>query len=553
MDALSRNAWVWAVLGLLLFAVGAGWALVHQDLDLTARVLLGSGVASLLAYLWLDRQGVQQSLASRAFQLGFGSSVIVVLAAAIVGTGMVIAKKHDHQFDVTRDHRRSLSDHAVQVLGALQQPVKVVAFFGSDAEGKVPFTDLVAQIQAQTDQIEFQVVDPLEEPLIATEYAITSTNGTVILQLGEARQRLESRFDETAFIDALTRLQNQKGHTICWSTGHGEADPDGDGERSGTGVLVRKLEDTGYKVVRSSLLEGIAKTCEVLVVAGARVDPLPAEREAFAAFVAGGGKAVVMLEPLVADGWADDLERFGVGVGHDVVVEDNPYATMAGFDASYLMIRQEQYDVASPITRGLKSFALLANARSLTALDKPGLKVTELVKSSEFSWAETGLDAGGGAVAFDEGQDRKGPITLAVTVEVEDPAALHVLAPGAAPAPTDTDAPTATLGAAPDLDAARGVPADFAPQKGGRVVVFGDADFAGDGLIIQGNNQDLALNALAWLVDDTAQLAERPKADAEVLSPDGLSLLLHSLLVTCCLPAGTLIVGGLVLVRRRYL
>jgi hypothetical protein len=127
-------------------------------------------------------------------------------------------------------------------------------------------------------------------------------------------------------------------------------------------------------------------------------------------------------------------------------------------------------------------------------------------------------------------------------------------APLADPAvPVDPAAAVTVGGGAPDLDARRGVPAGFAPKKGGRLVVFGDSDFGSDALLSLGNNQDLVLNSVAWLADETSQISERPVKDAERLTPTLLGQLLHLVTALCCIPAGTVLVAGIVLVRRRYL
>ena len=47
------------------------------------------------------------------------------------------------------------------------------------------------------------------------------------------------------------------------------------------------------------------------------------------------------------------------------------------------------------------------------------------------------------------------------------------------------------------------------PQHPGRIVVFGDVDFAHNGLLDQGGNRDLFINAVNWLADDVGQVGER--------------------------------------------
>ncbi|MCK6519980.1 ABC transporter, partial [Myxococcota bacterium] len=52
---------------------------------------------------------------------------------------------------------------------------------------------------------------------------------------------------------------------------------------------------------------------------------------------------------------------------------------------------------------------------------------------------------------------------------------------------------------------------------GGRVLVIGDSDFASNSLLAQGQNQDLLLNAVAWMVDEEDQIASRSTESASGL------------------------------------
>jgi ABC-type uncharacterized transport system involved in gliding motility auxiliary subunit len=208
VDSLTRWAWVVATLGIFLVVAGGSSALLFQDFDLNTQLLLGGGTVVMLVYAWLDREQLQKGIATRGFQLGLGSGAMVLLAGAVAGTLMVIAKRHDHQFDVTRDARHTLSDQGKQVLVSLDQDIDVIAFFGRNAASRASFEELMGQARASSSKLRVQLVDPVEEPMLAEQYTVTTEQGTVVLVKGESRQRLESRFDESAFIDALISLQS---------------------------------------------------------------------------------------------------------------------------------------------------------------------------------------------------------------------------------------------------------------------------------------------------------------------------------------------------------
>ena len=92
-----------------------------------------------------------------------------------------------------------------------------------------------------------------------------------------------------------------------------------------------------------------------------------------------------------------------------------------------------------------------------------------LALTSEAGWAEKDLRVlqgeGDSTVKLDEGVDMPGPIYLQVAVE----------------------------------------------GKGGRLVVFGDSDFATNQYFDYQGNGDLALNALSWLAEDESLISIRPR------------------------------------------
>ena len=119
------------------------------------------------------------------------------------------------------------------------------------------------------------------------------------------------------------------------------------------------------------------------------------------------------------------------------------------------------------------------------------------METSDQSWAETDL-ALKGPIKFDEGKDRKGPISLAAVGTVRgtgrrragaDACAGRLALPCASPSPTPEP--------------------PKAPE--GRVVAIGDADFATNALLGFQGNQDFFLNTVAWLAEDTDLISIRPK------------------------------------------
>jgi hypothetical protein len=389
--------------------------------------LATTGLVLVAAWAWRNRDGLTASAAEPGARLMAGSAALVTVGLGVAVGGYALAERYDRRFDLTASQRFTLSDQTKSLVGALAQDVQVLGFFapGSPEESKAK--DLLAGYTAISPRIDVAFHDPQAEPMLARQYEIAHDYGTLILQSGDRKQRIESGFSEEKLTNALLRLGDQKTHTLCFTSGHDELDPNDDMEPTGVGLAVRKAEGQNYtaKTVVLAREPAVPADCSVLVVADPRLDFLPVERERAAAWVAGGGAMFVLLKPTSAPALAADLARYGVQVGNDIVVEQNPSYAVAGNDPTWVVLDPQSFDV-HPITEKLKGAVMLRAARSVgkAAAVPEGLAVQELARTTAYGWGET--DLANPALALDPATDRPGPVPLMVAVEVKDPVGLTV-------------------------------------------------------------------------------------------------------------------------------
>jgi hypothetical protein len=139
-----------------------------------------------------------------------------------------------------------------------------------------------------------------------------------------------------------------------------------------------------------------------------------------------------------------------------------------------------------PITEKFTVATFFPTARSLTLASPPpaGILYDILVSSSSQSWAETNkTKLEKGEAAFDEGQDRKGPLPLAVLV---------------------------TLSSQEQKAEIKESKGQEPKSPKGQIAVFGDSDFAGNGYFSQAGNGDLFLNTVNYLTDEEHLISIRP-------------------------------------------
>ena len=534
--------WLFAVIGavvLLGYLVGMSlvWTHLLEELPWWVHVTGGSGAACIGLWLFLDWGSLSDLGKDQTVGQAFMAGVTLLVSLLILIAANWVGVRFDKRWDLTQTKRYSLSPQSVEVTKALDREVTVLGFFvkGSPEEGN--FLELMKGYTEQSTLLKLELHDPYVDAWAVEQEGITSPSGTAIFRLGEAEQRVEYDFDEEAVTNALIKLASSKTHAVCSITGHGEGAADDSYQPSGMGALFGRMQKQNYTVQSLALLDQAPtpESCEVLVLAGPQTELLPAELDRIAAYVAAGGNFVAMLNPLDAPLTAADMDRYGVKVGNDVVVEGDPYRQIAGGGPTWVLLSDDSFD-AHAVTEGLRGQVVLPLARSVgKGAEVAGLTVQELAHSTDASWAETKLEQTGDEVAEPtEGEDIIGKVSMMVAVEVADPRAI----------PT-TRAPAVSIDGAPTLGLPAAATTPSLPVAvGGRVLVFGDADFASNQFATSGVNSDLLMNGLAWMVDEAGQISIRPnEAKKGRLEVGVLSALLVSLVAMLGVP-GLAVVGA---------
>jgi ABC-type uncharacterized transport system involved in gliding motility auxiliary subunit len=427
------------------------------------------------------------------------------------------------------------------------------------------------------------------------------------MQMGQGPQ-IREFLGEQLFTGAILELVEARKPKILFTTGHGESAPD-DVSPRGLSQAQDLLGRDNFEIdTWSSLGEsGVPAATDLVVIASPQVAFLEPELEVLTRYLLDGGRVLLLLDPVLGaagiertgfDSW---LEGYGVRLGADIVIDPrNPLP----FYSAETFFANEYVD--HPITEALEDASypvVFSLARSVGALDTQGdaeIDVSELVRSSADAWGETNL-AELDAVAKDEA-DVVGPVGLGVAIEIERTAAaatesssVRVLddeeeagagsaapspqsagmavkpAPGqddAAAGPAQDDGLAAEDAAAGELQGGGGIDGEDAagedasgevagggtgetPRKG-RLVVFGDSDFASNAQLAAVGNPTLLLNAMNWLVERENLLEIPPKKAEQVqlnLSRTDLSTIY--LLVLVGLPLASAVTGVVVHLRRR--
>jgi ABC-type uncharacterized transport system involved in gliding motility auxiliary subunit len=484
-----------------------------SEWDWIAQTLFYGGLGLIVFYVIFHFSGIRSTLKTRSARYGGVAGATGVLVLGILVLANFLNVRHNSRIDLTENQLYSLSDQSLKVIESLQGDIQIIGFFRGDS-GRLYFEDLIKQYRSP--RIEYQVVDPGNEPGMAAQYGI-SREGQIVIVNGE-EQALVDDLSEEKITNAIIKITREEEKVIYFLQGHGERDID-DGEGEGFSVARQEVENQNYRVESYNLAQQnrLPEDATVIVSAGPRVDFLATEVVLLKEFLAEGGKLLLLVDPQTEFGMGGVLADYGLALGQKLVIDASGIGQLFGLGAAASLV-SEHGD--HPMTRELSGvMTFFPMAQHVTTSSSPlGYLTQELLTTSPRSWAESQLEEG--EAAFDEGPDTPGPLPLGAvaTLRVED-------LPNSA---------------------------ERTPEVESRLTLIGDADFASNAYFKSASNGDLFLMAIGWLADEADLLAIRPK-DPEnrrinvTLSQSRMIFWASVVLF----PLATLVLGAAVWIRRR--
>ncbi|MEE8348621.1 MAG: Gldg family protein [Acidobacteriota bacterium] len=500
-----------ALLGALVRYTVSGW-------DLTAQTLLYGGLGLMAVYLIVHRAGIQTALRTRAARYGGMAGATGLLVLGILVLANFLSVRHNRRIDLTENQLYSLSEQSLKVIDSLPGDIQIIGFFGGDS-GRLRFEDLVRQYRSP--RIEFQVVNPRNEPGLAAQYGITR-EGQVAIVSGD-EQVLVDDLSEEKITNAIIKITRDEEKVVYFLQGHGERDIQ-DGTGAGLSLARQEVENQNYRVESYNLAQQsrLPEDATIMVSAGPRVDFLSAEITLLKSYLAMGGKLLLLVDPQTDLDLGDFLAEYGLGLANQVLIDASFRGQLLGAAAPVVADYADH-----PMTRELSgSNTFFPGSQHIQISTSPlEYRITELLSTSAASWAE--VDFQGEDVAFDPGKDTEGPLPLAAvatrTVDVKEDPTVEV----------------------------EGNPA-ASENVESRLVLFGDSDFASNAYFNEIANGDLFLMTVGWLAEEDDLLAIRPKdpENRRINVTLGQSRMIFWASVIL-FPLATLILGTAIWLRRK--
>lgn len=474
-------------LGLILFLFGTIASLLfvgtYRFFGYGQMVL---GIAGIVFYLLYFVQDTLSAI-SRKREAIFGILGGLLILFILVGLNVVAHSKFgEKRFDWTTNKIHSLAPESKALLRGLKDDVTVMGFLSPGSRERANLQDWMDKYTYESGKLKFEMIDPDLQPTLLKEFDARNeqvgfrneaTKKTIVLDLNT------SPINEQEITGALKRvLTNQK--TIYFAKGHGEADLEDDKSSTGFALTKDLMQKEGFVASAFDFSAGIPKEANIVVLWGAQSAYTKSEADQILGFLNRGGQVVIGLEPFLApskdrllpNGLEPVLERYGLELQKAVVLEKQLHLLQGQIISTQVMATQFG---DHPIVSQLKGRDRTEFAMAMPILQsssyKGQAKRSTLISTSENSWPETDL----GALflkrqATNQNKKQGSPVGQIV-----------------------------------EWDVSKDVKDSL--NKKGRLVVFGDADFASLNGIAVGANRDLFLNTLNYLGGEETTLSIRPR------------------------------------------
>ncbi len=389
--------------------------------------------------------------------------VFVALLLGVVGLLAWVSTRYNYQADWTANARHSLSPASVKLLQQAKGPITVTAFARDNRQLRDQIRDIIGRYQRYKSGVTLSFINPDTNPARTQAMGVT-TDGEVVFDYAGRKEHIKpSELQEQNITNALQRLMRNGERWLVFLDGHGERSIQGQ-TNNGLSMWAKQLRDKGFKTRSVNLAQAgsIPDNTTVLVISEPQVALLPGEIKAIEDYIKRGGNLLWLGDPGPMHGLGPVADELGVKFLPGIVVD---LTTQLLGIQSAAIAAVTNYGT-SPVTKDFNLLTVYPLAAGLTVDAPKGWQGDGFLKTGKDSWVETGKLTG--KVSFNDKQDIRGPVTLAVTLT------------------RTPQQKTAKKG----------------EDKQQRVIVTGDGDFLSNQYLGNVGNLDLGMNMINWLSED---------------------------------------------------
>jgi ABC-type uncharacterized transport system involved in gliding motility auxiliary subunit len=409
---------------ILYLVVVALWISIPDMLTLNIAVTVLAFVLTLVL-IYMNREPLSVYYQSHHFKKLQETVVFFSLLFAIFGVVNYWAYKHPKQFDMSVIKLNSLSDQSQNILRELKEPI-VFKMFARKNES-LPWMALLEFYRAEKNSIQIEKIDIDVRPDLVGDYQISDA-ATLVIEYKGKRQKVTER-DELNITNALIKISRNSDPVVYFVQGHQEGDIASQ-ENESLKFIYEAARNSALDIRPINLLttQEVPFDAKALVLWGPKTTLQPSEVGVIKKFLERKGNLMVALDPDLNGDLHENLRallrNYKILLRNDMVMDRKSFVN--GSNGSIPLV--DHFEAENEITKNFKGqifFPLVSSIEPIPDEVVPGVKgtVKVLAASTPFpdSWGETSLkEVAAQQMSYTQGQDRPGPLALAVTYDGPD-------------------------------------------------------------------------------------------------------------------------------------
>jgi len=241
----------------------------------------------------------------------------VVLLLALIN---FTARYVEHVFDFSQSKIYQLRPQTIEWLEGLKQPITILVFLRSDDKTAVYAEFLRKKFAEKSALVDLQIKNINRDVELTRKYQVNTPGQAVLISGGN--WVTIANFQEKTLVPGLVRLLTKAEATLCFVSGHGEADL-ADDSAGGLTLAQDALQNMGFSARTISLAdfsaESLQEACGVLLFVGAKTAFLETEVELLKEALL-KVPALFAIDSLTPSTFKDLLQKFGLTLTGKLVV-----------------------------------------------------------------------------------------------------------------------------------------------------------------------------------------------------------------------------------------
>ncbi len=281
--------------------------------------LLAFAISAALFLTTLFKEA-SKSGTSKTFLAKIQSRSFLIISFFVLITINIICKKYDTVFDLSKSKVYALRPETISWIQKIKDPTDILIFLRRDDKTVTYAEWLQKQINQSTDKVHIEIKNINQEISLTQKYDVHQT-GEVVLTSGSQWVKIPN-FQEKNLIQGIARLISKTSSSLCFLTGHGEADLE---DESGEGLSELKsfIEGMGYRALSVSFASEntFESQCGLLAIINPKTNFLPEELTSLQNIYSSPLPLLLTLDTTLSSNIRDQLKKWGLTASKDLVVD----------------------------------------------------------------------------------------------------------------------------------------------------------------------------------------------------------------------------------------